>query len=104
MTKHEFVIPTPGGNPGDVSRLTSIVMDEDEFEALLQHIADGDPVVNVTTAQRMSPQDVESLRRAKNVPLIARGTKTEYLFRIYGVDSELMSAIVRGQAERAFGN
>lgn len=100
MTKHEFVIPTPGGNPGGRSRLTSLVMDEIEFEAFLQHIVEGDPVVNVMTQRRMSPEDVEGLRRAKHVPLIARGTKTEYLFKIYEVETDLMSAIVRGQGDR----
>jgi hypothetical protein len=103
VTKHEFVIPTPGGNPGDKSKITSLVMDEAEFEAFLQHVVEGDPVINVMTKQRMRPEDVESLRKAKHVPLIARGMKTEHLFKLYEVDSDLMSVIVRGQGEKLIG-
>lgn len=99
VTKHMFLFPTPG-RPGEQSKLTSVVMDEAEFEALLQHIAEGDPVMNVMSGQRMSPVDVDALRRAKTVPLISRGTKTEYLFKIYEVETDYFSAIVRGQGER----
>lgn len=102
MTKHKFRIPAPGGHPGETSELTSLVMDEAEFEAFVQHIADGDPVVNVRTGSRMSPEDVEALRKAKHVPMVSRGTKTEYLFKIYEVDTDLLSAVIRGQGEKIF--
>lgn len=100
VTKHTFLFPTPGGGPGETSRLTSIVMDEGEFETLLQRISEGDPVFNVMTKERMSPEDVEALRKAKHVPLVARGTKTEHLFKAYEIETDYFSAIVRGQGNR----
>ena len=96
MTKHEFDAP--------MGSLTSIVMSEEEFETLLGHIANGDPVVNARTNERMKPEDVEALRRVKHVPLIARGSKTEFLFRLYGVETKLMSCIVRGQGVKVLQN
>ena len=96
MTKYEFA--TPKGT------ITSIVMNEEEFETLLGHIANGDPVVNIRTRERMKLEDIEALRRAKHVPLISRGTKTEFLFQLYDVQTSVMSVIVRGQGTKVLQN
>ncbi len=78
-------------------------MSEEEFDAFVLLIAGGDPVTNVRTGVRMRPEDVDAFRKAKHVPMVARGTKTEYLFKHCEVDTDLMSVIVRGTGERLFG-
>lgn len=100
MTKHKFRIPKPGGRPGETEELTTLVMSEEEFEDLLRKIAEGDPVLNVATRERMRSEDVDAFRQAKQVPLVARGTKTEHLFRAYKIGTPYFSAVVRGHAER----
>jgi hypothetical protein len=92
MTKFKFEVN------GEI--ITSIVMSEEEFETLLGQIANGDPVVNVRTGGRMKSEDIEALRQAKHVPFIGRGSKTEFLFQSYDVETSVMSVIVRGQGQK----
>ena len=91
MTKHPFDIRG--------TSITSLVMDEQEFEEFLGQIAKSG-LVNEAA--------VDACRKAKHVPIIAKGTKTWYLFDLYAVLTPNMSVIVRGEGEnvfmRAFGN
>ena len=45
----------------------------------------------------MTPETVQRMIDGKHIPLMARGTKIEKFFVRYGVTTDRMSAIVRGQ-------
>lgn len=78
-------------------RLTSIVMDEDEFEKLVDELKEKWPREAAT---------VEGCRAAKHIPAIGRGTVTGFIFDRYNVKTDVISIIVRGmgpEVARRFG-
>jgi hypothetical protein len=99
MYKTELELPDPA-NPGKTAKITSMVMSQEEFDELIELIRKGDPVTEVRSGHRMKPEDVQALADAKQVPMVARGTKTEYLFKRYEVDTNYFCATVRGLAKR----
>ncbi len=80
MTKHKFILP-------NCKTLTSIVMDVDEFSELCDAI-DNTGLVNTS-----------SMREAGLVPMIVYGSKTSPIFEKYGIDSDCISAIIRGTGD-----
>ena len=90
----EFLTPSPMGDPGPW-KMTSVVTTESDFHDLLVDVAKFDGY----DAQRgeRGGVDVESLRVLGNIPLIKRGTKTQFAFDRYGVATDYMSVIVRGR-------
>ncbi len=70
--------------------LTSVVLDEAEFNSFVNSFAE----IGMTKA------DIELLVEGKHIPMIKKGTKTQQFFDRYGIETEFMSAIVRGAGSR----
>lgn len=99
MYRAELEIPDPADRT-KLAKVTSLVMSQEEFDELVKLIGEGDPVVNLAVGQRMRPEDVQALADAQQVPMVARGTKTEYLFKHYAIEGRYFCATVRGLSKR----
>jgi hypothetical protein len=73
--------------------ITSVVMDRDEFEALIDELV-------VAGIHGLLPEQVEPLKQIGHIPMMGRGTKTEFVFERYGATGKLISMIIRGQGRR----
>jgi hypothetical protein len=82
MTKHVFRLPNG-------QQMTSLVMDQTEFDKLCQYL----------DKLKVETPNLEAIRKAKHLPLMTQSTTTELIFRTYGVKTEFLSAIVRGQGQ-----
>ena len=71
----------------------SVVMDREEFEALIDELLKAE-------IHGLTPEVAENVKRAGHVPMMARGTKTEFVFERYGTSGKMISMIVRGQGRR----
>ena len=74
--------------------LAAIVMDREEFDALI------DEVVQVSLTLGIDKAMGELLKEAGYIPMVGRGAKTEFLFERYGVKGDHLSVIVRGQGRK----
>lgn len=72
-------------------QITSLVLDQEEFNALVHEFNGLFP--------QMTGEIIEVLIKAKHVPMIARGSKTEKFFTRYGIETDRMCIIVRGAGE-----
>jgi hypothetical protein len=72
---------------------SSVVMDRDEFEALIDELVKAE-------IHGLTPEVAEQVKRAGHVPMMARGTKTEFVFERYEASGKMISMIVRGQGRR----
>jgi hypothetical protein len=72
---------------------SSVVMDREEFEALIDELREAE-------IHGLTPEVAEQVKQAGHVPMMGRGTKTEFVFERYGVNGKLISMIVRGQGRR----
>jgi hypothetical protein len=70
--------------------IASVVLDQGEFDAVLDELAR----VGLTG---LTQEGAEQVKVVGNVPLLARGTKTEFVFERFGVAGRLISMIVRGR-------
>ena len=91
-TKHEYVLDLKEGP----MPFTSIVCSEEEFEALLVDMFDRTRIRMGDTGERMGDEMVNRYRQAKYIPLVARGSVTEWMFARYEISTELMAVVVRG--------
>ena len=92
MTRHLFRV-------GEFD-VTVLVMNEGEFHEFIEQvraIVAASPPVEARTGTPMTVSDVERLRAAGHVPLIARGALTERLLFKYDVRTPYLTAIVRGR-------
>lgn len=97
---HEFQINTndPNGRPGPW-KMTSVVVSESEYNAFVDYMLE--KVVGVLSQSgRIERDQIEALRGARHITMIARGTRTESLFTRYKVKTDFMAIIVRGEGER----
>jgi hypothetical protein len=90
----EFLTKDPTGEPGPW-KISSVVTSQEDFNEFLVDVAAFDGY-DYKRGQR-GGVDVEGLRAVGSVPLIKRGTKTQFAFDRYGVTTDYMSVIVRGQ-------
>ena len=70
--------------------IASVVLDQGEFDAVL------DELVRVGLTG-LTQEGAGQVKVVGNVPLLARGTKTEFVFERFGVAGRLISMIVRGR-------
>lgn len=77
----------------EMGKLASVVIDSADFNTLCDELR-GVFVVNMT--KRAADAQIASLKAARTIPIIARGTKTEFVFERYGVEQDKMCVIVRG--------
>jgi len=72
-------------------RMTSVVLDKSEFDAL------ADSLLGVFTQDaRADEAQIERIKVAGHIPLMGRGTRTQFVFDQYGIVTDLAGFIVRG--------
>ena len=72
-------------------RMTSVVLDKPEFDAL------ADLLLGVFTQDaRADLSHIQRIKDAGRLPLMGRGTKTQFVFDRYGIETDLAGFIVRG--------
>ena len=74
--------------------ITSVVMDEAEFNAFCDELGG---IFNQAQGERANADQISMIKQAKHLPAMARGTKTEKFFTRYGIKSNMASFIVRGE-------
>lgn len=79
----EFIMPNG-------IKLTSVVMDQADFDAFVDELE----TINIPGSNK---DQIDSVRKAKVLPLMKRGLLTAKFFERFNVATEYMSAIVRGQ-------
>lgn len=80
-------------NHPEIGELASVVIDPTDFNALCDELRD---VFVVNMNRRTADAQIASLKAACMIPIIARGTKTEFVFERYGIEQDKMCVIVRG--------
>jgi hypothetical protein len=58
--------------------------------------------MNIATNASFDADAIQRLRNMGHLPLVARGTKTEFLFQKYEIKTNFFGAIIRGAAKRVF--
>ena len=72
-------------------RTTSVVLDRPEFDAL------ADSLIGVFTQDaRADLSHIQRIKDAGHLPLMGRGTRTQFVFDQYGIETDLAGFIVRG--------
>ncbi len=72
-------------------RMTSVVLDKPEFDAL------ADSLLGVFTQDaRADLSHIQRIKDAGRLPLMGRGTRTQFVFDRYGIETDLAGFIVRG--------
>ena len=80
-------------NHPEMGELASVVIDSEDFNILCDELRD---VFVANMNRRTADAQIASLKAAHMIPIIARGTKTEFAFERYGVEQDKMCVIVRG--------
>ena len=75
----------PGGRV-----MASVVLDQGEFDAVLDELVRMELI-------GLTQEGAEQVKVVGWMPLLARGTKTEFVFERFGVGGQLISMIVRGR-------
>lgn len=86
--KQRFLLP-------DKREITSVVMDLEDFCELAEKLR-GIVMLN-ENCERTADVQIESIKAAKILPMMSRGTKTEDIFEQFEIETDLASFIVRGQ-------
>lgn len=92
MKPQNYIFELPYG------KITSVVVDEDEFSSFCDDIAKSG-VFASNADERVTDDIVGRIRSAKYLPMAKRGTLTEPFFRRFGVRTNLMCVIVRGEGK-----
>ena len=76
-------------------RLTSVVMDKSEFDAM------ADSLIGVFTQDsRADESHIKRIKDAGHLPLMGRGTKTQFVFDQFGIETDLAGFMVRGNGRK----
>lgn len=77
--------------------LTTVVMDKNDFDTLCEGLTD---VFDKQSGSRVGDSHIDTLKKADHIPLMQKGTRTERIFKEFGIDTNYASFIVRGTARR----
>jgi len=76
-------------------RMTSVVLDKPEFDAM------ADSLIGVFTQDsRADESHIQRIKDAGHLPLMGRGTKTQFVFDQFDIDTDLAGFIVRGNGRK----
>ena len=76
-------------------RTTSVVLDRPEFDAL------ADSLIGVFTQDaRADATHIQRIKDAGHLPLMGRGTKTQFVFDQFGIETDLAGFMVRGNGRK----
>lgn len=76
--------------------VTSIVIDEDEFIDLVEDLTG---VFNIAANERVNDSAKQALLQAKHIPMVGKGTKTQFIFDRYEIKTDLACFAARGFAQ-----
>lgn len=79
-------------SPGE--RLSTVVMDKEDFALLCDELGKSD--IFIANYGDKSSSVVDQLRKDGYIPLIKRRNMTQWLFEKYGLETDLLSIMVRG--------
>jgi hypothetical protein len=84
-------------------KIASVVIDQNEFNELVEEFRG---IIEVKNNIRMVDDHINTFKKAKHVPLIKRGAKTEFIFERFGIRKNVIfaSIIVRGAGEEVLAN
>ena len=91
--KQVFNIPVGGGQSG----ITSVVCDQCDFDKMCDKL---EGIIDLMTGSRADDKRADAIREAKHLPMAARGTKTQWLFDMFDVETDHICVCVRGFAAR----
>lgn len=77
--------------------VTSVVLDQQDFDSFVDELAN---IKLFGTDQTPSKAQLDAIKEAQQLPLMARGSKTEVFFERWGVKTKHLSVIVRGAGRR----
>ena len=89
--KQVFNIPVGGGRSG----ITSVVCDQCDFDKMCDKL---EGIIDLATGSRADNKRAGAIREAKHLPMAARGTKTQWLFDMFDVETDRICVCVRGFA------
>ena len=95
--KRTFQIP-------DGKEITSVVLDKTEFDQLIDGLKG--IVISwfkggtIDSNQRAAQAQLDAIKATNTLPMISRGTKTQYIFEKYEIETHLACFIVRGTGKQ----
>ena len=90
---HKQTFQMPNGK-----EITSIVLDKTEFDQLIDGLKG--IMIGDTENQRAAQTQLDAIKAANTLPMISRGTKTQYIFEKYEIETNLACFIVRGTGKQ----
>lgn len=85
--KREFTIPNG-------IHITSVVLDQGDFDTLCDMIQES------LGHRKETADQVATIRKAKHLPMVSRGTKTQPIFEKFEIQTDNACFIVRGEGDR----
>jgi hypothetical protein len=79
--------------------VTSIVVDKGEFDENVDALID---VLDMAGGGRTGTEQVKLLKECNFMPLCTKGTKTQFLFDKYAIETDALAMIVRGKGLDVF--
>lgn len=79
--------------------VTSVVVDKGEFDENIDALVG---VLNMAGGGRTDAEQAELLKECNVLPLCTKGTKTQFLFDKYAVETDALAMIVRGKGLDVF--
>ena len=104
FSTHEFTVDTeadPAGDPGPWT-ITSVVVSQELWNEFIDELKlrNKIKIYNANDGHRIDDVKLETIRSNKHIPMIARGSLTDFIFLRFGVNTKYMSVIVRGEGMR----
>lgn len=84
--------------------IVSIVVSPEEWDDFINLLFSMNRVIERQSGKRMTDEQIDAIRDAKHIQMIARGTLTEKLFDHFSAPTHAryMTVIVRGQGMKVF--
>lgn len=80
----------------DLGQSTIVVVDKTDYDQDVEQLYD---VINLHNQQRATEETINKIKQENRIPMIGRGTKTEFLFKKYNITTNTMGIIVRGYSK-----
>ncbi len=100
ISKHVFPMRDP--MTGGMAEITSIVTDQEDFDQVMDTLDQSVEIMMLKMEGGFGREkpNTKVYRIMKHMPLVCRGTKTQWVFDRYEVATPYMSIIVRGAGQR----
>ena len=78
---------------------TSVVLDKDEFEGLVDELSG-----IMTQDGKADVKILNHIKEAGHIPMMGRGSKTDFVFERYLIDTDIAGFMVRGQGREVLAS